>query len=97
MTVSGGGRGGEELFFFLALCARSRVLADVFEKNEKKSKTKSVYRLKKTCVWSLNKQYLFTSVHCKPLLCMVRKDKITMYTFYKTVFVARITVYFFYL
>ena len=34
------------LFFFLVLRARSRELADVFEKNEKKIKTTSVYRLK---------------------------------------------------
>ena len=36
------------LFFFLAVCAHSRALAslaDVFEKNEKKNKTTSVYRL----------------------------------------------------
>ena len=32
------------LFFFLALRARSRALADVFEENEKKNKTTSVYR-----------------------------------------------------
>ena len=30
------------LFFFLALRARSRALADVFEKNDKKNKTTSV-------------------------------------------------------
>ena len=35
LTVSGGGRGGEEVFRFLALYARSRVLADVFEKERK--------------------------------------------------------------
>ena len=37
------------LFFFLALRARSRALAslaDVFEKNEKKNKTTSIYRLR---------------------------------------------------
>ena len=34
------------IFFFLALRARfARELADVFEKNEKKNKTTSVYRL----------------------------------------------------
>ena len=33
------------LFFFLALRARSRELADVLEKNENKNKTRSVYRL----------------------------------------------------
>ena len=33
------------LFFFLALPARSHELADVFEKNEKKNKPRSVYRL----------------------------------------------------
>ena len=31
--------------FFLALRARSCALADVFEKNEKKNRTTSVYRL----------------------------------------------------
>ena len=40
---------GEEenssVFFFLTLHARSRELVDVFEKNEKKNKTTSVYRL----------------------------------------------------
>ena len=37
-----------KLFFFVALRVRSRALAslaDVFEKNEKKNKTTSVYRL----------------------------------------------------
>ena len=33
------------LFFFLALPARSYELAEVFEKNEKKNKPRSVYRL----------------------------------------------------
>ena len=33
------------LFFFLALPARSHELADVFEKNEKKNKPRSVYGL----------------------------------------------------
>ena len=40
---------GQSLFFFLALRALSRALAslaDVFEKNEKKNKTTSVYRLR---------------------------------------------------
>ena len=44
------------LFFFLVLRARSRELADVFEKNEKKIKTTSVYRLK------INKKSLFTGI-----------------------------------
>ena len=35
----------ENRHFLLALRARSRTLADVFEKNEKKNRTKSVYRL----------------------------------------------------
>ena len=39
--------GGEEVLLFHALYARSRVFADVFEKNEKKNKTTSVYRMKK--------------------------------------------------
>ena len=47
LTVSARGWGGEEVFLFLALYARSRVFADVFQKNEKKSETKSVYRLQK--------------------------------------------------
>ena len=42
----GVGMGEEEnRRFFLALPARSRVLADVFEKNEKKNRPTSVYRL----------------------------------------------------
>ena len=45
----GVGVGEEEnrwsLFFFLALCACSCMLANVFKKNEKKNKTMSVYRL----------------------------------------------------
>ena len=44
----GAGVGEEENIFFLALHARSRTLAsleDVFEKNEKKNKITSVYRL----------------------------------------------------
>ena len=40
---------GEELFFFLALRARSRELPDVFEENDKKNKTTSVYRLRRLC------------------------------------------------
>ena len=41
-----GGMGEEEnRRFFLALRARSRTLADFFEKNEKKNRTTSVYRL----------------------------------------------------
>ena len=32
-------------FFHLALRARSRAIADVFEKNEKKNRITSVYRL----------------------------------------------------
>ena len=45
---NGVGVGEEEKIFFLALHARSRTLAsleDVFEKNEKKNKITSVYRL----------------------------------------------------
>ena len=39
-------RGGERRKFYLALRARfARGLADVFEKNEKKNKTTSVYTL----------------------------------------------------
>ena len=92
MTVSGGGRGGEEVFLFLAVYARSRVLADVFEKERKEKKNKVFVQATETCVWSINKQNLFTSVHCKPPLCMVREDKTTISTFHKTVFVVRITV-----
>ena len=40
------GKGEEEYRrFFLALRVRSRALTDVFEKNEKKNRTTSVYRL----------------------------------------------------
>ena len=43
--VGVGEEGNNSSFFFLALHARPRALADVFENCEKKNKTTSVYRL----------------------------------------------------
>ena len=43
----------------------------------------SNHKNKKTCVWSINIQYLFTTVHCKPH-CKVHEDNLY---FYKPFFV----------
>ena len=49
------------LFFFLALRARPRALADVFENCEKKNKTTSVYRVTFKQIQTDNKHVLHKS------------------------------------
>ena len=36
-------------------------------------------KIKETWVWSLNTQYLFTTVYCKPPLCKVHKENCNLY------------------
>ena len=36
-------------------------------------------KIKETWVWSLNTQYLFTTVYCKPHLCKVHKENCNLY------------------
>ena len=49
-------------------------------------------KYKETWVWSLNLQYLFTTVHCKNLLYAKSMKTITVCYFYKPVFVVGISV-----
>ena len=83
---------GKNYFAFLR-SALHHAYSPMFSKRTKRKIKNFCVQATESCVWSLNKQFFIHIFrHCKPPLCMVREDKITIYTFYKTVFVVRITV-----
>ena len=81
---------GKNYFAFLR-SALHHAYSPMFSKRTKRKIKNFCVQATESCVWSLNKQF-FIHIFTLQTSFMHGPGKITIYTFYKTVFVVRITV-----